>query len=153
MGDVECITYFGSFYMRTESENAKKSKIILKGEKVMHKKYKVRLFGMIMCAVLMITSITAFAGSSSGSFGTSEGRATAYINCTNGKAGARTVPEWSGLSVTTRVTSLSHMGNDVSNYTSTSNWVYAQVSDACMGAESRHTVGTSTYYLSCNNSV
>lgn len=117
----------------------------------MRKEMKNKFFVLIICAVVIVNSITVFAGSSKGEFGSLEGRAEARIECKNYKAGAQTSPLQSGVPVTTRVTCLSHLGNDVSDYTAGSGWVYTDEVDICCGAESRHTCGTSTYYLNCNH--
>ena len=119
----------------------------------MRKNFKLKVFGMIMCAVMMVTSVATFAGSSSGEFGSSEARAYAQLECTNGNAKAKTTPLSSGVSVSTTVTCKSHLGNNDTGYASGSGWAYASVSDGCSGAESRHTSGGFTYYLSCYNSV
>lgn len=123
----------------------------------MIKNRKVKICGFLVCIVMIVSSVATHAGYSSAEFGTSEGRATAQLECYNGRAMARTVPAWNGLSVSTRVACIKESESDsdddvvlINQYTYSSSWVVAS-SDECTKAESRHTVGTSTYYLTCGN--
>ena len=120
----------------------------------MYKVIKSKLFAIILCVAMITTTTTSivFAAYSNAEFGSSEGRAYAELKCYDRIAEARTSPLIDGLSVTTKVTCLSINGNHQSAYVIGPHWAPASVSDCC-GAESRHTAGTSTYYLSCNNTL
>ena len=113
-----------------------------KEKTIMYTKKKVRIFGVIMCAVMMFTSMAVYAGTVTQPFG---GRtAQAKLVARNGNATAYTTGSGlSGFSTQVRTVGLS-----------TGPWSYgttAAYADAvvfCEYAESYHSAGGDSTYLS-----
>ena len=109
---------------------------------------KMRMLGILMCAVMMVSSLAVFAGSASGTVGAGEDAGQAYLNVNSDGAFASTEPAYSSSSVSTRVRMVGYYGSTGWNYGGRS--AYADPVAIAQYGESYHTINSTTRYLSCN---
>lgn len=110
---------------------------------------KARMFAMVMCAVVMVSSLAVFAGSTSSYFGAGESHATASLSCYSGNGTARTIPDSAEhFSLRTTLTMLSAKGNRIGSGGSEVNLSILP----CHGAESSHIIDGICEYLTTGNS-
>lgn len=78
----------------------------------------MRIFGLLMCAVMMVSSFAVFAGSDSGFVGAGESVAEISLSCYDGRAKAETFPIYTTVgSVRTKVWINGGMGYSEGNGT------------------------------------
>ena len=113
-------------------------------KKKMKKKMKLRVSGVVMCAIMAVTSLSVYAGSTSQYFGTSTDSGYATLFAGDAYVYATTRSDF-GKAVSTNVRAVGPYGSS-SWYPGSSN-AYCDAVAACTRGESTHYIGVDSTFL------
>lgn len=111
---------------------------------------KKRIFTLVLCCTLIVSSMGVFAGSNYKEFGQGSERGGAYVSANGGLIEASTTPLVTMVSIFTYVHALGRYSDGEWAYGESYAYTYPSAADVCIGAESHHGVNGVSTYLTCS---
>ena len=147
----DCVTQSSSSDIEEEMAHLSGSRERTGRRKNMTKKMKVRVSALIMCAAMLISSMSVFAGYTTSIFGGGMSEATAILSTNSGGATAQTIQNVSSATaVETSVKIIDEYGNyNGWAYGLSSVWVSTSGLTNPRTANSRHSCGNYGTTMSC----